>query len=55
MTTIVATAERGNNMEPVENPMVMPEYEYKSNRMTDDVWAEREDRDYEDSIFEEEL
>ena len=42
-------------MELVENPMVMPEYEYKSNRMPDDVWAEREDRDYEDSIFEEEL
>lgn len=42
-------------MEPVENPMVMPEYEYKSNCMTDDVWAEREDRDYEDSIFKEEL
>ena len=41
-------------MEPVENLMVMPEYKYKSNCMPDDVWAEREDRDYEDSIFKEE-
>ena len=41
-------------MEPVENLMVMPEYEYKSNCMPDDVWAEKEDRDYEDSIFKEE-
>ena len=42
-------------MEQVENPMVMPEYEYKSDYILDNAWAEREDRDYEDSIFEEEL
>jgi hypothetical protein len=44
-------------MEPVENLMVMPEYKYKSNCMPDDVWAEREDRDWEDvrdNNFEEE-
>nr|DAL06008.1 MAG TPA: hypothetical protein [Caudoviricetes sp.] len=40
-------------MEQVENPMVMPEYEYKSDYIPDDVWAEREDRDYQDKIFEE--
>ena len=44
-------------MEMVENPMVMPEYEYKSNYITDDVWAEKEDRAWEDirdNNFEEE-
>ena len=41
-------------MEMVENLMVMPEYEYKSNYITDDVWAEMEDIAYEDSIFKEE-
>lgn len=40
-------------MEMIENFMVMPEYKYKTNRIPDDVWAEKEDRDYEDSIFEE--
>ena len=44
-------------MEMVENLMVMPEYEYKSNYITDDVWAEKEDRAWEDirdNNFEEE-
>lgn len=41
-------------MELVENPMIMPDIEYKTDRIPDDVWAEQEDRDYEDSIFEEE-
>lgn len=44
-------------MEMIENPMVMSEYEYKSNRLPDDVWAEREDRAWEDirdNNFEEE-
>lgn len=44
-------------MEMVENLMVMPEYEYKSNRIPDDVWAEKEDRAWEDirdNNFEEE-
>lgn len=41
-------------MEMIENPMVMPEYQYKE-RIPDDVWAEMEDMAYEDSIFEEEF
>ena len=44
-------------MEMIENAMVMPEYEYKSNRIPDDVWAEKEDIDWEDvrdNNFEEE-
>ena len=41
-------------MEMIENPMVMPQYEYKSQRIEDDVWAEMEDMAYENSIFEEE-
>lgn len=40
-------------MEMLENFMVMPEYTFKSKRVPDDVWAEQEDRDYEDRIFEE--
>lgn len=40
-------------MEMVENLMVMPEYEYKSNRIPDEIWAEQEDRDYQDKVFEE--
>ena len=40
-------------MEMIENPMVMPEYEYKSNRVPDEEWAENEDREYQDKIFEE--
>ena len=38
-------------MEMIENPMVLPEYEYKKG-IPDDVWAEMEDMAYEDSIFE---
>lgn len=37
----------------IENPMVLPEYKYKSDYIEDDVWAEMEDISYEDSIFEE--
>lgn len=40
-------------MKMIENPMVMPEYSYKFNHIPDDVWAEKEDRDYQDKIFEE--
>lgn len=40
-------------MEMIENAMVIPEYEYKTDYIPDDVWAEQEDRDYEDRIFEE--
>ena len=40
-------------MEMVENPMTMPEIEYKSNYITDEIWAEKEDRDYQDKVFEE--
>lgn len=40
-------------MEMIENPMVMPEIEYKSQHIEDDVWAEMEDIAYEDKIFEE--
>lgn len=40
-------------MNEIENPMVLPKCEYKSNRIPDDVWAEQEDRDYQDKIFEE--
>ena len=40
-------------MEIIENFMVMPEYEYKSNRIPDDVWVEMEDRDYDDMVFDE--
>lgn len=40
-------------MEMIENPMVLPEYEYKE-RIPDEAWAEKADADYEDSIFEEE-
>lgn len=39
-------------MDMVENPMVMPEYTFKSKRVPDDIWAEMEDRDYEDSLWE---
>ena len=44
-------------MEMVENLMVMPEYEYKSKYITDEIWAEKEDRvweDIRDNNFEEE-
>lgn len=40
-------------MEMIENLVVMPEYEYKFNRIPDDIWAEKEDQDYEDKIFDE--
>ena len=36
----------------IENPMVLPEVEYKKGR-SDEEWAEREDRDYQDRVFEE--
>lgn len=44
-------------MEMLENFMVMPEYTFKSKRVPDDVWAEQEDRAWEDirdNNFEEE-
>ena len=37
----------------IENPMVLPEIKYKE-RIPDEVWAEMEDKAYEDSIWEEE-
>lgn len=40
-------------MEMIENPMILPQYEYEE-IIPDDVWAEMEDIAYEDSIFEEE-
>lgn len=40
-------------MEMIENPMILPEYEYKE-EIPFEVWAEKADADYEDSIFEEE-
>lgn len=36
----------------IENPMVLPEYEYKENYIPNDVWEERMDRDYDDYIFD---
>jgi hypothetical protein len=34
-------------MEQIENPMILPEYEYKKS-ISDDVWAELEDIAWED-------
>ena len=51
------TERKMSSMEVVENTMVMPEYEYKSNYITDEIWAEKEDRvweDIRDNNFEEE-
>lgn len=46
-------------MEMVENPMVMPEYEYKTTeeywRKQDEIWAEKEDRAWEDEKVKEML
>ena len=44
-------------MEMVENPMTIPEIEYNTSeeywRKQDEIWAEKEDRDYQDKVFEE--
>lgn len=42
-------------MEMIENPMVLPKYEYKSDHIDDDVWTELEDMEYEELVFEEML
>lgn len=42
-------------MEIIENPMVLPESKYKSDHIEDDVWAELEDVEYEELVFEEML
>lgn len=45
-------------MEMIENPMVMPDIEYNTNwQEQDEIWAEKEDRAWEDirdNNFEEE-
>lgn len=40
-------------MEMIENPMILPECKYKSDHIEDDVWAELEDMEYEELVFEE--
>ena len=40
-------------MDMIENPMVLPEYTYKFNRIPDDVWADMESNDYDDMVFDE--
>lgn len=43
-------------MEQVENPMILPQIEYRSQTYFDKMYeamAEKSDRDYEDIIFEE--
>lgn len=41
----------------VDNLMIMPEIEYNTSeeywRKQDAIWAEKEDRDYQDKVFEE--
>ena len=41
----------------VDNLMTMPEIEYKTTeeywQKQDEIWAEQEDRDYQDKVFEE--
>ena len=40
-------------MEQVENPMVMPQIEYDTDWEKEaEIWAEKEDRDYQDRVFE---
>ena len=45
-------------MPELDNLMVMLDVEYNTNedywQRQNEIWAEREDRDYEDSIFKEE-
>lgn len=44
-------------MPELDNLMVMPDTEYNTEdywKKQNEIWAEKEDRDYEDSIFKEE-
>ena len=40
-------------MEMIENPMVLPEYQYKFNNIPDDVWSDMESQAYDDMVFDE--
>ena len=40
-------------MENLENPMVLPEYEYYHRKIPEEIWADMESNDYDDLIFEE--
>ena len=40
-------------VENLENPMVLPEYEYRYEHIPDEVWADMESNDYDDMVFEE--
>ena len=37
----------------LENPMVLPEYEYKFEHIPDEIRADKESDDYDDMVFEE--
>ena len=37
----------------IENPMTLPEYEYESKHIPDDIWADMESNAYDDMVFEE--
>ena len=40
-------------MDETENPMVLPEYNYKFEHIPDDIWADMESDAYDDMVFEE--
>lgn len=41
------------DLKNLENPMVLPEYEYKYEHIPDEVWADMESDAYDDMVFEE--
>lgn len=41
------------NLHYLENPMVLDRYDYDTNwEERNEIWSEKEDRDYQDKIFE---